>query len=86
MLPPHLEGAVAVESMSKIDVEIQDVEPLVSELVVNVKLPSGALASAVFQGVDEENYVVGKPLSIQVDGEQLCLFDPDTEVALIPQP
>ncbi len=84
-LPAHLEGKEVSEAMSKMEVEVEDVEPLVSETVVTVKLPTGALVSAVFQGVDEEYYAIGKPISIQVDGDQLSLFDPVTEKALLPQ-
>jgi ABC-type sugar transport system ATPase subunit len=84
-LPAHLEAGAATESLSTLNVQVEDIEPLVSEMVVTMKLPSGTLASAIFQGMDEDYYAKGKQLSIQVDGEQLCLFDPDTEVALRPQ-
>lgn len=83
-LPPHLEGDASTASLSKLDVLIEDMEPLVSESIVTMKLPSGSLASAIFQVVDEEAYAIGKSLAINVDGEQLCLFDPDTETALQP--
>jgi hypothetical protein len=61
-----------------------DIEPLVSELIVTMKLPSESLASAIFQSLEEETYAISKLLSFQVDGEQLYLFDPDTELALQP--
>jgi ABC-type sugar transport system ATPase subunit len=81
-LPPHLEESASAASLNRMDVHVEDVEPLVSELIVTMKLASGLLASAIVQGVDEENYAPGKALTIHVDGEQVCLFDPHTEQAL----
>jgi len=83
-LPPHLEKDAAGEVLSPLEVTVEDLEPLVAELIVMVKLNGGPRASAIFQGVDEDLYAPGKSLTLQVDGRQLCLFDPQTEQALQP--
>ncbi|NMB68980.1 MAG: ABC transporter ATP-binding protein [Chloroflexi bacterium] len=83
-LPPHLENDAEGGALSPLEAVVEDVEPLVAELIVLLKLPGGPRASAIFQGVDEELYAPGKALTLQVDGRQLCLFDPQTEQALRP--
>ena len=63
--------------------EIEFVEPLVSELIVVVALQPGVSASAVLLNADESHFQIGNRLRLGVDSEQLCLFDPDTEQALV---
>lgn len=67
----HLEG------------EIEFVEPLVSELIVVVALQPGVSASAMLVNADESQFQIGNRLRLGVDSEQFCLFDPDTEQALV---
>jgi ABC-type sugar transport system ATPase subunit len=67
----HLEG------------EIEFVEPLVSELIVVVALQPGVPASAMLLNADESQFQIGNRLRLGVDSEQFCLFDPDTEQALV---
>jgi ABC-type sugar transport system ATPase subunit len=83
-LPPHLENDAEGDVLSAVEVTVEDVEPMVAELIVLLKFVNGASAAAIFQGVDEQTYTPGKSLTLQVDGRQLCLFDPQTEQALQP--
>ncbi len=67
-----------------IEAEIESVEALVGEVVVSLKLDSGESLSALFQGMDEEQFAAGDRLRAGLDVEALCLFDPDSELALNP--
>ncbi len=62
---------------------IETIEPLVSEVIVIFKHSSGKIVSAVFQGVDEMLFEPGSSMTIGLDSSQFCLFDPETENALI---
>lgn len=62
--------------------EIEDVEPLVGDVIVMLKIAPQVSISAIFQGVEEELFEIGNRLHVGIDSEQLCLFDPDTERAL----
>ena len=64
--------------------EIDFVEPLVSEVIIGLKLADGTTVSGIFQGVDETDLLPGASMRVGVDSSQLCLFDPETEQALQP--
>jgi len=79
-------GAVADETrgpVSHIEGKIDFVEPLVSEIIVALKLAEGIFANALFVNVDETLFATGARIRVGVDGSQLCLFDPDTEQAIL---
>lgn len=61
--------------------QVEDLEVLIGEIVVTLKVGADTRLAAVFQEADEE-LVVGEPLEVALDAEQVCLFDPDTEQAL----
>ncbi len=63
---------------------IDFVEPLIGEAVVGLTLPGSDHLTALFREVDETAFRQGEPLSLQVDGNSLCCFDPQTEQALPP--
>jgi ABC-type sugar transport system ATPase subunit len=84
ILPPHLEQDAA-DSLSPLKVNVESVEPLVAELIVLLRLEGDLHVSAIFQGINEEEYLPGRSMILQVDGRQLCLFDPQTQAALQPE-
>jgi ABC-type sugar transport system ATPase subunit len=62
--------------------EITFIEPLVSEIIVALRLSETVIVSAIFTGVDENELEVGAPLTVGIAGGQLSLFHPATELAL----
>lgn len=65
------------------EVEILDFEPLVSEVVISFNLPGGRSVSAVSPDIDESQLVIGSKIPVSIDTSRLCLFDPQTEQALV---
>ncbi len=53
--------------------QIVDFEPLISEIVVPLRLAEGVTISAIFQELDEDQ------VQMSVDSEQILLFDPEME-------
>ncbi len=62
--------------------EVDDVEPLIGETAVTLKLPSGQTLSAVFQETGGEVIAPGDVLHAAIDADCAVLFDPDSEQAL----
>lgn len=60
--------------------QIEAVEALIGEVIVNLSLPGGVSAAAVFQGMEDE-FALGGTLHLGFDRDHLCLFDPDNELA-----
>ncbi len=67
--------------LSHLEGEITFVEALVSEIIVALKFNDIVHASAVFTGVDESELDIGSRLRVAIDGGQIRLFDPETELA-----
>ncbi len=85
-LPPtafqELSAGDQPASFTVLEGEIENLEALVGEISVDMKLASGIRLSALFQTFDDSAFVVGNRLRLSMDTERLCLFDPDTEQAL----
>ncbi len=67
---------------SQIRGQIDFVEPLVSEIMVSLKLPGDPIINALFVNVDESLFQPGALLTVGVAGALLCLFDAETEEAI----
>ncbi|NWF70588.1 MAG: ABC transporter ATP-binding protein [Chloroflexi bacterium] len=65
-----------------LEAEIENEDALVGEVIVVFKLAAGPSFAALFQILDDTTFAIGDRIHLQVDTEQLCLFDPDTEQAL----
>jgi len=79
-------GSIKDESLgpiSHIKGEIDFVEPLVSEVIVAFKLADNIFANALLVNVDETLFAAGARIQVGVDGSQVCLFDPDSEQAIL---
>lgn len=79
-------GAVTDEThgpISQVEGRIDFVEPMVSEIIVALKLAEGIFVNALFVNVDETLFETGARLQVGLAGGQLCLFDPDTEQAIL---
>jgi len=61
---------------------IEDIEPLVGETVITLKVGVDTILSLVFQEIFE-GWVPGLSINIGVDMSQVRLFDPETENALL---
>lgn len=86
-LPPaafFLPGSMGHEDKTglALEGEIVDFEPLISEIVVTLRLADGVTVSAIFQELDEDQVQIGNRMQMSVDSEQISLFDPETELAL----
>ncbi|MCB9134362.1 MAG: ABC transporter ATP-binding protein [Anaerolineales bacterium] len=86
-LPPaafFLPGSIGHEDKNGIPLEgeIVDFEPLISEIVVTLRLDEGVTVSAIFQELEEDQVQIGNRMQMYVDSEQIALFDPETELAL----
>jgi len=62
--------------------EILDVEPLIGEIIVTLKLSDNATFRALFQEGDEAFPEVGDNIKIGIDTQTLNLFDPESELAI----
>ncbi|MCS6842996.1 MAG: ABC transporter ATP-binding protein [Caldilineales bacterium] len=62
---------------------IADLEPLIGEAVVALRLPGDRTLAALFRNVDETQFQPGEPLAVTVDAAALCFFDPDTGEAVV---
>jgi ABC-type sugar transport system ATPase subunit len=60
---------------------VADVEPLMGEMIVTLKTDDGLTLNATFLDTGEV-IEPGQQISVAIDAEQICLFDPDTQVAL----
>jgi ABC-type sugar transport system ATPase subunit len=79
-------GAVTDEThgpVSPIEGAVDFVEPLVSEVIVALKLAEGIFVNALFTNVDETLFEQGSRIKVGLGSGQLCLFDPDTEQAIL---
>jgi ABC-type sugar transport system ATPase subunit len=81
-LPPGMPVDELQGPFSQIRGEIDFVEPLVSELIVTLKLAGGLLVNALFVNVDEALFQPGATLTVEVAAAPLCLFDAETEQAI----
>ena len=61
---------------------VEDLQPLVGETIVTLKVGAGTWFSTVFQEIDE-SLSPGQALRVGVDADQVRLFDPDTEQAFV---
>lgn len=66
-----------------LEAEVENVDALIGEVVVTMRLPSGNKVVALFQGMDETPFGEGSRLRLSADSDQFCLFDPETESALV---
>jgi ABC-type sugar transport system ATPase subunit len=60
---------------------LEDIQPLIGETIVTLKVGSQTWLAAAFQETDEA-LAPGDALNVGVDVDQIRLFDPDTEQAL----
>jgi ABC-type sugar transport system ATPase subunit len=81
LVPVGRPAPFATGPASSISGSVVDVEPLVGEMVVSIKLGNNTYLSALLQEDDEE-IVPGQHMSLNLDLEQVRLFDPDTKQAL----
>jgi hypothetical protein len=85
-LPPtafqEMNAGDSPTSLTVLEGEIESLEALVGEISVDMKLASGAHLSALFQTFDDSAFVIGNCLRLSMNTERLCLFDPNTEMAL----
>ncbi len=81
-LPPGMPVDELQGPFSQIRGEIDFVEPLISELIVTLKLAGGLLVNALFVNVEESLFQPGAPLVVEVAAAPLCLFDAETEQAI----
>lgn len=72
----------AVHGRSVISGEVGNVEPLIGEMVVTMRLGSGTSISAVFEDSGGDSVSPGDVLQAGIDVDRICLFDPDSERAL----
>lgn len=70
---------------SPVTLEVDFIEPMVSEAMVAFKLGADLFVNALFTSVDERLFESGARLTLNVDSNQVCLFDPQSEQAL-PRP
>ena len=63
--------------------EVVDVEPLVGETVVMLRLGPATNVTALFTDTGDEALVPGRTLRVGIDVDRVRLFDPDTEQALM---
>jgi ABC-type sugar transport system ATPase subunit len=88
-IPPaaFLPPAAAVDEshgpVNHIEGVVDFVEPLVSEVIVGFKLAEDIAVSALFVNVDEAGFLPGTHMRIGLDGEQVCLFDPESGNAIL---
>ncbi|MBZ0275379.1 MAG: ABC transporter ATP-binding protein [Anaerolineae bacterium] len=75
-------GSDQQDTSGYLDGEIENEEALVGEVIVMLKIDETTSLAALFQSVEDPDYAIGGRLRVGIDGEQLCLFDPDTEVSL----
>ncbi|MCS7010581.1 MAG: ABC transporter ATP-binding protein [Anaerolineales bacterium] len=88
-LPPvafFLPGAQMSEAgvVSTVEAEVDFVEAMVSEVVVAFRLGQDLFINALLANVDETLLQPGRRLTLHFDGDRACLFDPETEQALLP--
>jgi len=69
--------------VTQIRAAIDFVEPLLGEIIVTLKLPADLLVNALFVNVDETLFQPGAPLTVGIAAGPLCLFDPETEEAIV---
>jgi hypothetical protein len=67
------------ETVSVIEGEIDFVEPLVSEVVVGLRLSHNLFVNALFFNVDENLFQGKECITVGINSDLLCLFDPHTE-------
>jgi ABC-type sugar transport system ATPase subunit len=67
------------ETVSVIEGEIDFVEPLVSEVVVGLRLSQNLFVNALFFNVDENLFQGKECITVGINSDLLCLFDPHTE-------
>jgi multiple sugar transport system ATP-binding protein len=66
--------------------QLEDVEELVGEAVVTLKLGASTLLTALFRAEDMATLAPGQVLRVGLDGDRIRLFDPDSEQALASVP
>ncbi len=82
-IPPAAILPTASESGNRVCATIDFIEPLISEVIVSFSLPGGRTGSGTFQDVDEASLELGSAIEVGLDSDQFCLFDPETELALL---
>lgn len=79
---PEWELANAEQSLDVITAELVELEPLIGEVLAYLKLESGDTVVALWP--EPENLpIVGETLRAGVNSAEFCLFDPQTELALL---
>jgi ABC-type sugar transport system ATPase subunit len=79
-----VEGAPSTFTISEENIltgVIEDIQPLIGETVVSLKVSDDIHLSAIFQEIDE-TLLPGDTLRVGIDLGEVCLFDPETENAL----
>jgi multiple sugar transport system ATP-binding protein len=75
-------GAEAPGTESTFEGEVTQVEPLIGETAVTLRLAGGTRVAAMFGDLDEDDVSPGGRLRAVIDADRVRLFDPDTERAI----
>lgn len=68
--------------LQTVQAQVQDVEPLIGETVVTLKVGKDTHLAAVFQDDGMDELESGAPIQVGFNPQHICLFDPDSQEAL----
>lgn len=81
LIPPWAQEALEFEPLT-LNAEVLDVEQLIGEMIMTLKLGNDVIIKGLFQEPEQELPQEGEWMKIGLNQAALKLFDPDTELAI----